>query len=43
MFTLHVHIYFYLGYEMGRLESDLTLQVMAAWQEHEPSPLRLIP
>jgi hypothetical protein len=31
------------GYEMGRLESDVTLQLMAAWQEHEPSPLRLIP
>jgi hypothetical protein len=27
------------GYEMGRLESDVTLQLMAAWQEHEPSPL----
>jgi len=27
------------GYEMGRLESDVTLQLMAAWQEHEPSLL----
>ena len=44
LYVYITHTYLLLsGYEMGRLESDVTLQLMAAWQEHEPSPLRLIP